>query len=457
MMSSEVAIQVKNLGKCYRIYEKPLHRLAEFLIKSRKFGRDYWALQNISFEVRRGETFGIIGRNGAGKSTLLQLISGTLSSTTGEINVNGRVAALLELGAGFNPEFTGRENVVMTASIYGLSTAQINERIDSIFKFAEIGDFVDQPVKTYSSGMYVRLAFAVIANVDADILIVDEALSVGDVRFQQKCVRFLESFKDKGGTLLFVSHDSAMVMALCEKVLYLNRVNNLHTSQTGNADAMCKAYFKDIYAERQKVEGPDPKSREGQVDSGQNYELKKHTHDNLINTNTNTNTVKSAGATVGVSCFQKGAESFGDGSGVIEDASFVNEHNERVSNFKTGEKISLIVNVKATKKINKPAVAIILKDRSGQFLFSDGTVDAYQNKNISMYEGQNAKIKFSFLFPNLIEGVYSMDISFADGTHLDHVNLHWIHDVLEIRVSKGRNVVGVSGFSNLKLEWQNNE
>jgi len=453
VMSSEIAIQVKNLGKCYRIYEKPLHRLAEFLITSRKFGRDYWALQNISFEVRRGETFGIIGRNGAGKSTLLQLISGTLSSTTGEINVNGRVAALLELGAGFNPEFTGRENVVMTASIYGLSTVQINERIDSIFKFAEIGDFVDQPVKTYSSGMYVRLAFAVIANVDADILIVDEALSVGDVRFQQKCVRFLESFKKKGGTLLFVSHDSAMVMALCEKVLYLNRVNNLHTSQTGKADAMCKAYFKDIYAERQEVEGPDPKSREEQVGSGQSYELKKTSHNNLINKNT----VESAESTVAIGCFQKGAESFGDGSGVIEDATFVNEHNERVSNFQTGEEISLIIDVKARKKIKKPAVAIILKDRSGQFLFSDGTVDAYQNEDISLCEDQNAKIKFSFLFPNLIEGVYSMDISFADGTHLDHVTLHWIHDVLEIRVSKGRNVVGVSGFSNLKLEWQNNE
>jgi lipopolysaccharide transport system ATP-binding protein len=453
VMSSEVAIQVKNLSKCYRIYEKPLHRLAEFLITSQKFGRDYWALQNISFEVRRGETFGIIGRNGAGKSTLLQLISGTLSSTTGEINVNGRVAALLELGAGFNPEFTGRENVVMTASIYGLSTVQINERIDSIFKFAEIGDFVDQPVKTYSSGMYVRLAFAVIANVDADILIVDEALSVGDVRFQQKCVRFLESFKEKGGTLLFVSHDTTMVMALCEKVLYLNKVNNLHTSQTGKADDMCKAYLKDLYAEKQEVEGVDPNVKDEVSGKNYNKTIKKSSFNNQIKINSQ----KAAESTVAISCFQKGAESFGDGRGVIEDATFVNKCDAKVSNFRTGEKLSLIVNVKAIKKIKKPTIALILKDRTGQFIFSDGTVNAYQNEEISLCEGQTARVKFSFIFPNLIEGVYSMNISFADGTHLDHVTLHWIHDVLEVRVSKGRNVVGITGFSDLELEWQINE
>ena len=202
--SRDSAISIKNISKFFEIYEKPSHRLWQMLYHGRKrFYRPFWALQDISFEVKRGECVGIIGRNGAGKSTLLQIITGTLSPSSGTVECNGRVAALLELGSGFNPEFTGQENVYLNASILGLTKEEIDAKYDDIVAFADIGEFINQPVKSYSSGMAVRLAFAVVAHVDADILIVDEALSVGDAFFTQKCMRFLRQFMEKN-TVLFV-------------------------------------------------------------------------------------------------------------------------------------------------------------------------------------------------------------------------------------------------------------
>lgn len=206
-MSSEIAIKAQGLGKSYLIYAKPQDRLKQMILRWRKYYQEYWAVQNVDLTIRRGEAVGIIGRNGSGKSTLLQMIAGTLQPNSGGLSVEGRVAPLLELGAGFNPEFTGRENVRLAAAILGLTASEIHERQDAIIDFAGIGDFVDQPVKTYSSGMFARLAFAVAAHVDADILIIDEILAVGDAAFTQKCMRFIRQFKEKG-TLLFVSHDA---------------------------------------------------------------------------------------------------------------------------------------------------------------------------------------------------------------------------------------------------------
>ena len=220
-MCSELAIRVEHLSKCYQIYERPQDRLKQSLWRGRRqFFREFWALRDLSCTLRRGETVGVIGRNGSGKSTLLQMICSTLTPTAGTIHVNGRVAALLELGAGFNPEFTGRENVRMNAALLGLTPSEIDARLPAILAFADIDDFVDQPVKTYSSGMFVRLAFAVIAHVDADILIIDEALAVGDGFFTQKCMRFLREFRENG-TLLFVSHDTSAVLNLCDRALWL--------------------------------------------------------------------------------------------------------------------------------------------------------------------------------------------------------------------------------------------
>ena len=229
MSSEEIAISVEHVTKHYEIYENPQDRLKQGVLvpfwrllgaKNKRYYNSYMALDDISFEVLKGETLGIIGQNGAGKSTLLQIICGTLSSSTGQISKQGRIAALLELGSGFNPEFTGRENVFMNAMILGLSKEETVAKYDEIVAFADIGDFIDQPVKTYSSGMSLRLAFAVIAHVDADILIVDEALSVGDAFFTQKCMRFLRSFM-KTGTILFVSHDTNAILNLCDKAILL--------------------------------------------------------------------------------------------------------------------------------------------------------------------------------------------------------------------------------------------
>ena len=230
-MSSEIAIKVENLSKCYQIYDQPRDRLKQFLLPRlqrvvgltpKQYYREFWALKDISFDVKKGETVGIIGRNGSGKSTLLQMICGTLSPTTGSVATHGRIAALLELGSGFNPEFTGRENVYMNASVLGLTNDEIDARFDEIAAFADIGEFIEQPVKTYSSGMYSRLAFSIAINVDPEILIVDEALAVGDARFVAKCMRRIKDIQERGASILFVSHDIGSVRTLCERAIWLD-------------------------------------------------------------------------------------------------------------------------------------------------------------------------------------------------------------------------------------------
>lgn len=221
-MSSDVAIKVENLSKCYHIYDTPRDRLLQMLARGRKkFFREFWALKDVSFEVKRGETVGIVGRNGSGKSTLLQLISGTLNPTDGYATTNGRIAALLELGAGFNPEFSGRENVYLNAALLGLLPEQVDACYEDILAFADIGEFIDQPIKTYSSGMAVRLAFAVQAMVNPDVLIVDEALAVGDEKFQRKCFARIETLKSNGTSILFVSHSGPQIVELCDRAILL--------------------------------------------------------------------------------------------------------------------------------------------------------------------------------------------------------------------------------------------
>lgn len=245
-MSSDIAIQIKNISKCFHIYEKPHHRLLQMLLRGRrKYFREFWALRDISFAVRKGETVGIVGRNGSGKSTLLQIICGTLTPTTGSIQAVGRVAALLELGSGFNPEFTGRENVYLNGVVLGLTREEIDTRYDDIVAFADIGDFINQPVKTYSSGMQVRLAFAVAISVDPEILIIDEALSVGDELFQRKCFSRIEAIKRKGATILFVSHSGATIVELCDRAVLLDGGESL---LIGPPKKVMGGYQKIMYA-----------------------------------------------------------------------------------------------------------------------------------------------------------------------------------------------------------------
>lgn len=220
-MQEDIAIALKNISKTFKQYEKPVDRLQELLIPRKQIGTEFWALQDINLVVPRGKTLGIVGQNGSGKSTLLQIIAKTMRPTKGEVFVNGRVSALLELGCGFNPEFTGRENVFFNGTVLGLTTQEIEEKFSEIVSFAEIGDFLEQPVKTYSSGMVVRLAFSVAASIEPDILIIDEALAVGDAKFQARCMKRIRKLREEGVTILFVSHDLSAIQSFCNYAILM--------------------------------------------------------------------------------------------------------------------------------------------------------------------------------------------------------------------------------------------
>lgn len=257
---ADIAIDVKNISKCYLIYAHPQDRLKQSIYPrlqrllggpSKSYFNEFWALKDISFSVNKGETVGIVGRNGSGKSTLLQIICGTLNATSGAVKSNGRIAALLELGSGFNPEFTGRENVYLNGAVLGLDKEEIGERFDDIATFADIGEFIDQPVKTYSSGMMVRLAFAVAINVEPQILVVDEALSVGDELFQRKCFSRIEAIKKKGATILFVSHSGSTIIELCDRAILLDAGEKLAMN---SPKSIVGQYQKLIYALPDKQE-----------------------------------------------------------------------------------------------------------------------------------------------------------------------------------------------------------
>lgn len=278
-MSSEIAIQVQNLSKCYEIYEKPSDRLRQFIYpeiqrvigtQSRQYFREFWALKDVSFEVNKGETVGIIGRNGSGKSTLLQMISGTLHPTSGSVKINGRIAALLELGSGFNPEFTGRENVYMNAAVLGLSWEEVDARFDDIAAFADIGQFIDQPIKTYSSGMVVRIAFATAIHVEPDILVVDEALAVGDTAFQQKCLNRIRQMQQSGVTILLVTHSNNTLVSYCDRGIFINSGQLI---QDGPCRDVVKSYTDYLVEEEGGVSFTPPVSTSSPKEQTQHLQI----------------------------------------------------------------------------------------------------------------------------------------------------------------------------------------
>ena len=273
MSSDEISIHVEDLGKCYSIFAKPQDRLkqalfargANFLGREVKtYSQDFWALSGVSFDVKKGETVGIVGRNGSGKSTLLQMICGTVTPTTGTVNTHGRVAALLELGAGFNPEFTGRENVYLNASLLGLTHEQIDSRFDQIAGFADIGDFIESPVRKYSSGMFARLAFSVAVHTDPEILIVDEILAVGDAAFQRRCLKKFYDIRDAGCSILFVSHDQYQVKSICNRALYLSQGRQV---DFGAAGKVIDRYTVDMQAALRDFEAREKAAGHGHTAS----------------------------------------------------------------------------------------------------------------------------------------------------------------------------------------------
>lgn len=372
-----------------------------------RYYREVHALEEVSFEVNKGETLGIIGRNGSGKSTLLQLIVGTVTPTSGRIETQGRVAALLELGAGFHPEFTGRENVCLNATLLGLSQDEIEERLDNMLAFADIGSAIDQPVKTYSSGMVVRLAFAVMAHVQADILVIDEALAVGDAFFVQKCMRFLRTFMEQG-TVLFVSHDSSAVLSLCHKALWLERGR---VAGMGEAKVVCDGYLHDGPAmSKLPPTGGRGEFRSGMPEADPQMQV--------------------APARV-LALPLRGNERTSDGRQAwIERITFSNEAGRTIQTVTNRERVSLRVWCVTAVRLTSPIVGFLVRNRFGQSLFGANTCVSEKAFTKSLLPGTRFLAELEFVMPVLHPGDYAMSIALAEGTQQQHVQHHWMHDAV---------------------------
>lgn len=453
-MSSEIAIKVEGLSKCYQIYDQPRDRLKQMILprlqralgmQPRQYHREFWALKDVSFEIKKGETVGIIGRNGSGKSTLLQIICGTLNPTSGRIQTHGRIAALLELGSGFNPEFTGRENVYMNASVLGLSKEEIDARFADIAAFADIGDFIEQPVKTYSSGMMLRLAFAVIAHVDADILVVDEALSVGDAVFTQKCMRFIRSFQENG-TLIFVSHDISSVQNLCKSGIWLK---NGRIERTGTAKSVSEDYLQytlqEIYGDEAKLTSIAPDATGSEAYS-EGTVLDAVTPPAI-----------DYGAVASVCDNTDTAKGWKTGQADIVHVSFTSLSPGPEGVYKGGELVRMTLRAKAREPLQNPILGFLVRDRLGQDLFGENTLPFTQRTPTPIGAGMTFEGVFEFRLPMLPNGQYSVMASVADGDAYDNVQHHWMHDALIINVSSSKLRYGLVGipFERVKLEVVN--
>lgn len=429
-MSSDIALKVDNLSKCYHIYETPRDRLFQLFFGSRRqYYKEFWALKSLSFTIRKGETVGFIGKNGSGKSTLLQLICGTLNPSSGSVHKQGRIAALLELGSGFNPEFTGRENVYLNAEMLGLKKNEIDQRFNDIVNFADIGDFIEQPVKTYSSGMYVRLAFAVVAHVDADILVIDEALAVGDALFTQKCMRFLRDFQ-KEGTVLFVSHDMGALHSLCQKAYWLDK-GKLKAS--GTPKDVSAAYLAAIYEEQQgpsavsaSVESSAQIAPESDVLPSIEQRPLRDMRLDFINQSRFRNDIE-------LFSFKEDAQSFGKGGAKIRNVRLLDAGGQPLQWVVGGEPVTLQIRCHAIKALFSPIVGFFIKDRLGQPLFGDNTYLSFMENPLSVPAESDFSATFSFAMPILPVGEYSINAALAEGTQHDHIQHHWIHDAMTFR------------------------
>lgn len=448
-MSSEVMIEGRNLSKAYMLYENPADRLKQMLLPRaaplrrllrlpapESLHREFWALHDISLEVRRGETLGIIGENGSGKSTLLQVICGTLNPTSGMRMMKGRVAALLELGSGFNPEFTGRENIYLNASLYGLSKKEIDARLARIIEFAEIGIHIDQPVRTYSSGMFVRLAFSVVANIDADVLIIDEALAVGDARFQQKCMRFLKTFQERGA-ILFVSHDTGAMMSFCSRVIWLSKGK---LEAEGDPKDVCEAYLGYLYQKSSPSEHPE--------DQGNGESLGTLTPDlvdgadedatrNAAETKKNERREEPEDTQTDDSLFNQDSKSFGDGRAQIIGADIRKVGGLSTNAFSGNEEVALSIRVRTKTALSSLIVGFIVKDRFGQYIFGDNTFAASEHR-LDSQSNQIVNAVFEFEMPSLMSGTYAVAVAVASGTLKSHVQHHWVHEALVFTIQNQR-------------------
>ncbi len=421
-MSSEFAIRATNLGKTYRLYAHPLARLRQMILPGgKKHYREFHALQDVNFEIKRGETVGIIGRNGSGKSTLLQLICGILKPTTGSVEVNGRVSALLELGAGFHPEFTGRENVYMQGAIMGLTRTEMDARFADIAAFADIGDFIEQPVKTYSSGMFVRLAFAVAVHVEPDILVVDEALAVGDALFVQKCMRFLRSFK-KVRALVLVSHDIRLLTGLADRVLWLEAG---HLREFGPVKDICEAYHASLFGYTATSAGGWASSPIECRDSRQELfkDKRPENRSSLFRGNDG-----------GQGALPHAVDAIG--------VEMRDQDGQSVAQVFGGEVVTLLLSAIVQEELKAPIMGFLVKDRVGQAILGDNTYLTYADAPVCAPRNSFLEARFRFCMPRLPAGTYSLSVAVADGTQDEHRIVHWQDDAL-LFVSGCRNVADV--------------
>ena len=418
-MDKNLAIAVQGVSKIYKLYDKPIDRLKEAVSLTHKsYHRDFFALSDISFDVKKGETVGIIGTNGSGKSTILKIITGVLSPTTGTAEVSGNISALLELGAGFNSEYTGLENIYMNGTMMGFSREEMQRRMDDILRFADIGDFVNQPVKTYSSGMFVRLAFALAINVDPEILIVDEALSVGDVFFQAKCYRRMEEMMKNGTTILMVSHDMGSIIKYCDKVVLLNRG---HFVAQGEAGKMVDLYKK-ILA-NQTDELAEALIEEKKEALG--LPVEATVSDKRMKDRMNLNPE---------------VQEYGDGRASFEDFGTLDARGNVTNLLLKGEMFTIRERVRFHAPIENPIFTYTLRDKKGTDI--TGTNTLFEGTEIKpVKDGDVYTVSFRQKM-NLQGGEYLLSMSCTGYENGEHVVYHRLYNVLSLTVISNKNTVG---------------
>lgn len=427
-MSYNIAIKVKNLSKCYQIYDAPRDRLKQFLVprlqrlaglNPKQYYRDFWALNDVTFEVKRGETIGIIGRNGSGKSTLLQMICGTVSPTSGFVETHGRIAALLELGAGFNHDFTGRENVLLNAAILGFSRNEMQARMKDVLFFSELGDFLEQPVKTYSSGMYARLAFSIAIHVDPEILVVDETLSVGDARFVAKCMRRIKDIKEQGTSILFVSHDVSTVRTLCERAIWLDRGQLV---EQGDVFPITGRYMELLFKDE---EAPEENLRQ-EIDNQKN---KNNSEIHSIKIQERILSADKADKDVTKPGTNKETENldsrpvthWGSHKGIILSACVRDIHSNRKDVFICGDEIEINIELNVPKEISRRylSIAFSIKDLKGTDLIVSTTYDL---KNTRLPEVERFSVSFR-LKNFLVTGKYLL-VAAVENRQYSHIHYY---------------------------------
>ena len=435
-MSSENVIEINSISKCYFLYNKPQDRLKQMIFRGRrKYYTEFWALNNLSFNVKKGECLGIIGRNGAGMSTLLQIISGIITPTSGSINIKGKVAALLELGTGFNPEFTGKENVFLNGSILGLSQDEITALYDDILAFADIGDFINQPVKTYSSGMLVRLAFAVAVHVDPEILIIDEALSVGDAKFQAKCFRKFQDFRDQKKTILFVTHATEQIVRHCD---YAMLIEGGTLKEQGDPLDVTNKYLSLIFDTK-----PSEKNKKnGDSASQKTSAEKKQETDDILKVfledkSSNDNCLSRPG-------YNKSEHRWGDRNAEIIDYMLCDETKWHINHFNSGAKADIYFKVKFNQDIAKPVYGLTVKTPDGITVYGSNSNDLSNSLLAKPQKsGDIIAVKFS-LNLNLNAGHFLVSLGVAEETNDNLTPLDRRYDLIEIYVTHEQKIYGIT-------------